>query len=424
MRRVLLSIFLGIVAGAVALGLAVGDALYGWTRAPLAPRGDWAGFFSAAAERIDEKANGNAAFVLIDGGEIRGMHFFSVGEAVNQDSQFQVASLSKWITAVGVMTLVERGAVDLDAPVSTYLTRWSLPESDYDNDGVTVRRLLSHMAGLTDGLGYGGFAPGEPVQSLEDSLTKASDASPGASGVVKVGAEPGEAWAYSGGGYALLQLIIEEVSGRSFEDYMQEAVLAPLGMNDSTFVYDETYPHVAEIYDVDGTFATRYAFSAPSAAGFYTTVHDMARFLLAHFEGSDGAPAGRGVLTPETLAMMRAPEAYLYGAPSWGLGVILYAPDGSGDFVAGHDGNNDPAINTAARFNPSSKDGVVLLESGNALLASEIAGEWVFWDTGKVGNLTVAIEATETLQKAALAGAAGLLAGFAGGMVLFRRRQA
>ena len=70
------------------------------------------------------------------------------------------------------MTLVEAGKLDLDAPVSTYLTRWSLPTSEFDNSGVTVRRLLSHTAGLTDGLGYGGFAPGQLVQPIEASLTQ------------------------------------------------------------------------------------------------------------------------------------------------------------------------------------------------------------------------------------------------------------
>lgn len=69
------------------------------------------------------------------------------------------------------MTFVEAGKLELDAPVSTYLTRWKLPESEFDSDGVTVRRLLSHTAGLTDGPGYAGFEPGEPEQRIEDSLT-------------------------------------------------------------------------------------------------------------------------------------------------------------------------------------------------------------------------------------------------------------
>jgi hypothetical protein len=121
------------------------------------------------------------------------------------------------------MALVQEGRLDLDAPVSTYLTRWALPESRFDNNKVTVRRLLSHTAGLTDGLGYAGFAPNATVPSLEESL-KRPDADPGVSGAIEVGYEPGAEWRYSGGGYAILQLLVEEVSGESFEGFMQRDV--------------------------------------------------------------------------------------------------------------------------------------------------------------------------------------------------------
>ena len=77
------------------------------------------------------------------------------------------------------MKLVDNGQLDLDAPVSNYLTRWQLPPSPFNNQEVTVRRLLSHTAGLTDGLGYSGFEEGHPLQSLEQSLTKAADADSG-----------------------------------------------------------------------------------------------------------------------------------------------------------------------------------------------------------------------------------------------------
>ena len=119
---------------------------------------------------------------LIEKGRPVGERYVSIGRPVDRDTLFQVASLSKWITALGVMTLVDAGRVDLDAPVDTYLKRWKLPPSEFDNRKVTVRRLLSHTAGLTDGLGYGGFEPGEPIQPLPDSLTRASDASPGNDG--------------------------------------------------------------------------------------------------------------------------------------------------------------------------------------------------------------------------------------------------
>jgi CubicO group peptidase (beta-lactamase class C family) len=156
--------------------------------------------------------------------------FHSAGKRVDRNTVFQVSSLSKWISAFGIMKLVEDGKLDLNAPVSKYLTRWQLPAGEFNNEEVTVRRLLSHTAGLTDGLGYSGFETGTQVQSVEQSLTKASDADEGLTGAVYVGIKPGSEFKYSGGGYTLLQLLVEEVSDRSFASYMKESVFDPLGM--------------------------------------------------------------------------------------------------------------------------------------------------------------------------------------------------
>jgi CubicO group peptidase (beta-lactamase class C family) len=108
------------------------------------------------------------------------------------------------------MKLVEEGHIDLDAPVSRYLARWQLPESEYDHDEVTVRRLLAHNSGLTDGLGFLGFEPDQTIPSLEQELTDTTDVLPSADGEIRVGAEPGSGWRYSGGGYLILQLMIED----------------------------------------------------------------------------------------------------------------------------------------------------------------------------------------------------------------------
>lgn len=398
MRRILIIAAVALVALIAWSGLVAGAAIYGWGRAPLAPRGDAAAFLDAAADRLMAENAGNGAIALIEDGRVVGMRFQSRGDhVVDGDSLFQVASLSKWATAWGAMTLVEQGKLDLDAPVSRYLTRWRLPESPY-NDQVTVRRLLSHTAGLVDGLGYGGFAPGQPIDTLEQSLTRASDASPGRDGVVRVGAEPGTAWRYSGGGYTLLQLIVEEVSGQPFNDYMRAAVLAPLGMTHSTYVLDDqTRPRAVPIFDATGAPATHYTFAATGAASLYTSANDMARFLQAQAPGPNGEPAGRGVLRPETLAAMRAPHGYQYGIPIWGLGVILFAPNGAGEAIIGHDGNNFPAINTAARVDPASGDGIVVLETGAPLLATQIGGDWVFWKTGENDLLTVQMNLRTTI---------------------------
>jgi CubicO group peptidase (beta-lactamase class C family) len=396
----------------------------GWSHRPLAPRGETSAFATAALARIESENTGNAAFVLLDDGRVVAEHFQSIGEPVDRDTLFQVASLSKWVTAWGVMTLVDEGRIDLDAPISTYLTRWRLPDSAFDETQVTARRLLSHTAGLTDGLGFGGFTPGQTVQRLEDSLTHASDASPGADGRVRVGAEPGESFLYSGGGYALLQLVIEEVSGEPFNDYMRRAVLFPLGMTRSSFVLPEGETNVAQSFNEGGEEAILYNFSAPAAASLYTSAADLTRFLQASVAGAKGELPGRGVLTPEALAEMRRPHAYQYGFETWGLGTILYAPNNTDGFVVGHDGSNTPAINTSARINPATGDGIIVLETGNARLATDIAGEWVFWNTGNVDLFMVSADAQSAFSILVAGWIAILISAIVfSGLVAVRRRQ-
>src|SRR5690606_4519075 len=242
----------------------------GWWRPVPAPQGDAAGFMRWAQGRYAAQTHGNIAIVLLDDGEAAQSYYASHGRAVDVDSLFQVASLSKWLTAWGVMTLAEQGRIDLDAPVSRYLTRWHLPESEFDNDQVTVRRLLSHTAGLTDGLGFLGFAPDQTIPSIEQELSNVTDAMAGASGVVRAGASADGTWRYSGGGYLILQLLIEEVTQEPFNDYMRRAVFAPLGMASSTFV-DPDPNRLAEFYAADGSEAIHYRFAATGAASLYTS---------------------------------------------------------------------------------------------------------------------------------------------------------
>jgi len=368
----------------------------GWWKQTLAPRGDTAGFMDAAAKLVDSSNKGNAVFAILDDGSVHGVHTVSVGEAVDVNTVFQTASLSKWITAWGVMALVQERKLDLDAPVSTYLTRWALPESKFDNNKVTVRRLLSHTAGLTDGLGYAGIAPNAAVPTLLETL-KRPDADPGVSGTIEVGYEPGSEWQYSGGGYAILQLLIEEVSGESFEGFMQRVIFRPLGMDRSSYSWTpaEGSP-LATFYDVDSKPTPHYRFSAVAAVSLYTSVSNLTRFVEAHLPGKSGEPIGRGVLAPATINEMWRPHASKFSEDIWGLGTTLYASNNKAGFIVGHDGNRrEPPINTAARFNPATGNGIVILETGTPILATRLAGEWVFWETGNVDFLafTIAIPA-------------------------------
>ncbi|MBC2776719.1 serine hydrolase domain-containing protein [Parasphingopyxis marina] len=358
----------------------------GWGNSAIADTGDARGFVEAARDIAEQRNAGNVSFILIEGGTPVGDFHLSTDERIDGRTVFQVASLGKWLTAWGVMALVEDGEIDLDAPVSTYLSRWQLPASEFDASGVTVRRLLSHTAGLTDSLGYDGFDRAQDRQTLEASLTTAGDASPGNDGRTILGSEPGTAWNYSGGSYTLLQLVIEEVSGTSFAEFMQARVFEPLAMDRTTFDHDAAIElGLAQNFLPDGSAQPFRWYTALAATSLFTTSEDLARFISAQTPGVANA-----VLSAETMALMRQPHASEMGADIWGLGTMLYAPNNAGDFIIGHDGSNEPAINTAARLDPATGDGIVILSTGNPMLATEIAGEWVFWKTGNVDSLTFA----------------------------------
>jgi CubicO group peptidase (beta-lactamase class C family) len=366
--------------------LVVIRALQGWFT-PLATAGDASAFMAAAGERVKSAGIGNCALALIEDGRIFDSYFYSVGDPIDGGTLFQMASVSKWVTSWGIMSLVRQGRLDLDAPVSRYLTRWQLPPSKFDNQGVTVRRLLSHTAGLTDELGYRGFPPGTQAQSLEESLTYAADRMPGVDGHVRVGSAPGSRWQYSGGGFALLQLIVEEVTHDRFEHFMQQTVFEPLGMTRTTFDEDAAMTRgVATSYTESLAPAAHYHFSAPAAASLYSDLTDLTRFVMAHMRGDDGSPPGRGVLPPETLVEMRVPTARLYGVDVWGLGTQLFAKRETSDYLFGPDGESYPAISHAVRIDPATRSGIVILSSGKEGFAMKLAADWVYWKTGTVNN--------------------------------------
>jgi len=312
----------------------------------------------------DSGVPGAAAALVVDG-EVAWAQGYGLADRdrnvpVTADTVFQVASISKSVTAWGVMRLVERGILDLDAPVEAYLTRWHLPPSDYDASGVTIRRLLSHTAGLSVG-GYPGYVPDLPLPSLEQSL----DGLNGGAGAVRIAMEPGARWSYSGGGYTLLQLVVEEVTGEAFSAYMQREVLDPLGMAHSSFEWRaDLRPETAVAYAESGSALPNFLFTEQAAAGLYTTAHDLALFVAAVMPGPNGEPAGRGVLSPDTLTLMLTPAVQLSDqGEAWGLGYILLAlTDGS--VRIGHGGSNAGWQAYFAAV-PARGEGIVVLTNGD-----------------------------------------------------------
>ena len=346
----------------------------GWFRQPIAPTGDARAFVDAAVAYLEADESASVAFVLMEAGQIFDTYY---SEGVGPDTLFPVASMSKWFTAYGVMAMVQSSKVDLDAPVTTYLTRWSLPHGEFNNAQVTTRKLLSHTAGLTDGLGFGDYEAGQTVPGIVESLDHPHSSS-GQPVVIRVGRPPGSEWEYSGGGYLILELLVEEVSGQRFGDYMEQAVFVPLEMTRSTYGFLGDRENVAVSLTADGEVAPYYRYAASGATGLATTADDLVKFVKAQMPEVEGAP-----LSADMVEQMRKPEAFLLGLPIWGLGTILYAETDTGDHVFGHGGQNEPAINAEARLNPNTGDGLIVLVTGNASLATRLGFLWTFWQTGR-----------------------------------------
>jgi CubicO group peptidase (beta-lactamase class C family) len=300
--------------------------------------------------------DGEVSFVTAYGFADRERHVAATSATV-----YNVGSISKTVTAWGVMRLVEQGRIGLDDPVERYLRRWHLPASSFDPDGVTIRRLLSHTAGLSTPSVYE-YASDEHVPSLVAALSDSN----GVRQVIPAGTE----WRYSGGGYEILQLLIEEVSGRPFAEYMRTEVLLPLGMRSSTFDTLALSRAVATPYD-SGRAIARHRYVGLAAAGLYSTAGDLARFLAAGIRGSKGEPPGRGVLTPTSVAVMQSPAPHSsakYGF-YYGLGYNLFPlgaslrPDtvlGDGAIVPGHMGQNT-GWGAVIWSVPATGDGFVML---------------------------------------------------------------
>jgi CubicO group peptidase (beta-lactamase class C family) len=385
MKKILILILGAVLTMFLWAGVAFFGTVEGWFHQPIAKPNMPQSYLDAVDAEIDKQFVGSFAMAIVSNGIVEHEKFYSVREPVDRNTVFQVSSLSKWVSAIGIMKLVENGMLDLDAPVSKYLTRWQLPASEFNNSEVTVRRLLSHTAGLTDGLGYSGFKTGTPIQSVEQSLTKAADADEGISGEVRVGSKPGSEFNYSGGGYTLLQLLVEEVSGQSFTSYMKENIFAPLNMIHSSYVWEDSSGFIlTEFYNGDGSKAHHYRYTSLAATSLYTSLSDVELFFQLFLKGEHNEPIGRNVLKPETLAAMRKPHGQSLGVDIWGLGTVLYATTDRNDFIIGHDGKSTPPINTAVRLNPETGDGIIILETGHPILATKLASEWVFWRTGKV----------------------------------------
>ena len=237
------------------------------------------------------------------------------GEASVQ-TLYQAASLSKLVAAVAALRLVEQGQLNLDRNVNDDLTIWRAPENDLTaGHPVTLRGLLSMRAGVNVP-GYPGYEPGVPLPNLAQIL---NGAPPANSPPVRVVEAPGSHYAYSGGGYEVVQALIEAKTKKPFEETLRDLVFRPVGMTDSFFFQPLPASLAARAalgHYADGSTLPGGSRIIPelAAGGLWSTPTDLAKLLiqLAHAYHAEGET----LISQKTAIEMMSPQ---YGGP-YGLG--------------------------------------------------------------------------------------------------------
>lgn len=276
--------------------------------------------------------------------------------AVTPRTRFQAASMSKAVSAAGALRLVDRGRLTLDGDVGARLRGWTLPAAaDGAAPPVTLRQLLSHGAGLSVG-GYAGYPRGGPVPTLIQSL---AGTPPATGAAVRRFAAPGAQFAYSGGGYSVAQLLMEETAGIPFARLLAREVLDRASMRRSS--YDQAPPRdgdVADGHDGEGRRIAggSHVYPELAAAGLWTTPADYARFVLAL---QDSRAGRRGaLLSPASAAAMTTPVLGGYG-----LGVTVL--DGGGRLAIYHGGANEGYRSRFFAFLDGAREGLVVMTNGD-----------------------------------------------------------
>lgn len=296
------------------------------------------------AARMKELGVPAVSYAVVENGQIvlaaaYGEADLASGRDATTSTLFQAASISKPVTAMGVMELVERGRLSLDAPVNTILRSWQLPENELTaTTPVTLRLLLSHSAGTTVH-GFPGYAPDEKRPTTAQILDGKPPANTAA---VLVNLAPNTRFRYSGGGTTVVQAAVTDHTGIAFPTFMRNTVLRPLGMKAST--YEQPLPparrtEAATGYrlggrEVEGKW---HVYPEMAAAGLWTTPGDLARVIIEIQNALSGRATS--VLTIDAARHMitqRFPTS-----PDEGMGIGFGVGQRGGAGYFSHGGANE-----------------------------------------------------------------------------------
>ena len=327
---------------------------------------EWEGVRAFIHDVIRDEGLASAAVSVARGGEILWEEGFGWADRERQirataHTPYSLASISKPITATAILILNERGELDLDAPANAYLPpAGQLRSFQGSADAITVRGLLSHTGGLP--LHYQFFYRGEGdgPPPIDTSIHRYGAALH----------RPGERYVYSNIGYGVLNRIVEVVSGRSFEEFSQTEIFAPLGMHRSSLdIRPGLESYAAARYGNRQERIPFYDFDHPGASAYWASAHDLVRFGLFH--NGQALDDQRLILDDEArLAMQRLETPP--GAPrGYGLGWIV-TDDHGGHRQFGHSGGM-PGVSTQLQIFPDADVVIAVVTNGSPGRAGAIA---------------------------------------------------
>jgi CubicO group peptidase (beta-lactamase class C family) len=278
--------------------------------------------------------------------------------AVSANTLFQVASMSKPVSAYAALKEVELGRLDPEMDVNTYLISWKVPDNEWTKTKkVTLKNMLSHTAGFTVS-GFPGYTIKDPIPTAVQVLNCEK---PSNTPMVFVDKIPGASFRYSGGGYTVMQQMLVDIEAKDFTTIMREKVLLPLQMNNSTF--EQPLPpsaaqFAATAYSADGKRVEgRYhIYPEQAAAGLWSTAEDYAKFVIDIQNTLSGK--SNVIISKKTAEQFTSPfiQSFI------GLGIFLENYDG--EMYVSHDGWNE-GFSSSFIGSKTSGDGVVVLTNTN-----------------------------------------------------------
>ena len=335
------------------------------------------------------KVNG-VSVAVIENGEIQwtkayGVSDASTGEKVSTESLFQIASIGKVITALAALKLVKDGKISLDEDVNTRLTSLKIVENKFTiKEKVTLRRLLCHSAGFTDDYGFSGYSVSDSIPTLID-IIKAQPLAKNTKALI-VNYVPGTVMRYSGGGYLIIQQLIEDITGMSFTKYIEKEIFNKLDLQSSTYNYypDRNGFKIARGHDENGNIDAKekyHVYPESAAAGFWTTPGDLAKVLIEMQQEYEGITDK--ILNQPLLDSMLTPQ---FEFNDRGLGVALKGAERVDGFW--HAGQNAGYNSLMYATTKTGQGAVVMLNSDSDIeLAVEIMrsianeNKWSFMQT-------------------------------------------